>query len=58
MESLILKEYRCDCGKLLLKGHMLHGGVEIKCRGCGKIIKIESLKGYLDMTRPATVIPC
>lgn len=35
METLPLREYRCHCGKLLLKGFLLLGVVEIKCRRCG-----------------------
>jgi phage FluMu protein Com len=32
-----LKEYRCGCGKLLFKGSLFSGTVEIKCRHCRDI---------------------
>lgn len=37
MRAPSLEEYRCNCGKLLFKGHELRGEVEIKCRRCTKI---------------------
>lgn len=39
MES---KEYKCSCGKLLCKGEIFDGDIQIKCRRCGKITKIEN----------------
>lgn len=32
-----LKEYRCPCGKLLFKGSLFKGTVEIKCKHCREI---------------------
>ena len=29
------QEYRCSCGKLLFKGDVVKGCVEIKCKRCG-----------------------
>jgi len=48
------KEYRCECGKLLFKGLLIESEVQIKCRGCGKIISITGEKAdkYLCMTYP------
>lgn len=33
----VLREYRCQCGKLLFKGCLLISLVEVKCRACGRI---------------------
>lgn len=38
MES---REYHCDCGKLLCKGLIFDGEIQIKCKRCGRIKKIE-----------------
>jgi phage FluMu protein Com len=34
-----LAEYRCQCGKLLFKAMPVINVLEIKCRGCGRIIR-------------------
>jgi hypothetical protein len=34
-------EYHCACGKLLCKGEIFDGEIQIKCKRCGKIQKIE-----------------
>ena len=42
--SLIMKEsrdYHCFCGKLLCKGAIFDGEIQIKCKRCGKIQIIE-----------------
>ena len=44
MSTLFLKEQRCECGKLLLKGIFFHATLEIKCKKCGQINKIGSIK--------------
>lgn len=44
MPDFFLKEQRCECGKLLLKGIFFHATLEIKCKKCGKINKIGSIK--------------
>ncbi|MCK9577970.1 Com family DNA-binding transcriptional regulator [bacterium] len=37
-----LKEYRCsNCNKLLFKGSIEEGLIEIKCRGCKNINTIQ-----------------
>ena len=41
MDSMLNKEYRCDCGKLLFKGMLSSGRIEIKCLRCGKILTIS-----------------
>lgn len=38
-----LKEYRCSCGKLLCKGEIFDGEIQVKCKKCGKIQRIENL---------------
>ena len=44
MSALSLNEYRCLCGKLLLKGIFFDGILEIKCKRCGRINKIGRSK--------------
>lgn len=46
MANIFLKEQRCECGKLLLKGIFLQASLEIKCKKCGKISQIGSLKEF------------
>ena len=41
METIPLREYRCECGKLLFKGLLFLGVVEIKCKRCGKMPAME-----------------
>ncbi len=36
-----LHNYYCACGKLLCKGEIFDGEIQIKCKRCGKIQKIE-----------------
>lgn len=38
-----LYEYRCTCGKLLCKGNLIKGVVEIKCRHCREIMKFSEI---------------
>lgn len=44
MDTLFLNEQRCSCGKLLLKGIFFDGQLEIKCKKCGTINKMGSIK--------------
>ncbi len=44
MDTLLLNEQRCKCGKLLLKGIFFDGVLEIKCKKCGVINKIGTSK--------------
>ncbi len=37
MKSNLLVEYRCRCGRLLLKGFLFISFIEIKCKRCGTI---------------------
>ena len=34
-------DYYCTCGKLLCKGAIFDGEIQIKCKRCGRIQKIE-----------------
>jgi len=36
-------DYHCSCGKLLCKGAIFDGEIQIKCKRCGKIQTIEDL---------------
>jgi phage FluMu protein Com len=44
----ILEDYRCTCGKLLFRGLILTGGVEVKCKYCKNIQTIDGLTGKLS----------
>jgi PAS domain S-box-containing protein len=44
MNKLFLNEHRCQCNKLLFKGIVFDGALEIKCKRCGEINKIGSIK--------------
>ncbi|HTE57941.1 MAG TPA: hypothetical protein VK694_04310 [Verrucomicrobiae bacterium] len=37
----LLQEYRCDCGKLLFKGLLVKGIVEVKCKRCQDIKRVS-----------------
>ena len=41
MENPFLKEYRCECKKLLFKGSLSDAVIEIKCKRCGKVNLFE-----------------
>ena len=56
MNSLTLNEYRCRCGKLLLKGLFFNGTLEIKCKRCGEINRIGSTKHLEDDTHYLVII--
>ncbi len=47
IESAILNEYRCECGKLLFKGILSVCKVEIKCKRCGAVKTIVYGNDYL-----------
>lgn len=36
-----IKEYRCTCGKLLCKGLLVIGAIEIKCKRCGSLKRFD-----------------
>jgi PAS domain S-box-containing protein len=44
----ILSEHRCPCGKMLFRGLILTGNVEIKCRFCKALRTIPGLSGDLS----------
>jgi PAS domain S-box-containing protein len=44
----ILEDYRCECGKLLLRGLILTGEIEVKCRYCKRVEVIRGLTGSLS----------
>jgi PAS domain S-box-containing protein len=48
MNSLSLNQFRCKCGKLLLKELVFNGTLEIKCKRCGTINRIENSKHKVD----------
>jgi hypothetical protein len=39
-----LKEYRCECGKLLFKGCLLISLVEVKCKSCGRLMLFRGVR--------------
>lgn len=34
-----LREYRCECGKLLFKGKLVDCIIEVKCRKCHALLR-------------------
>ena len=56
MNTLFFNEHRCACGKLLLKGVFFDASLEIKCKKCGTINKIGSLKLADDATRYLLIV--
>ena len=42
-----LSEYRCTCGKLLFKGALLFSTVEIKCKRCAVVRRIDTAEQEL-----------
>lgn len=42
--------YHCACGKLLCKGEIFDGEIQIKCKRCGKIQKIENVSETAQAT--------
>jgi len=56
MDSLFLSEYRCPCGKLLMKGIFLDGSLEIKCKYCKTLNKIGKIKLKNDKNNYSIII--
>lgn len=42
------RDYHCTCGKLLCKGAIFDGEIQIKCKRCGKIQTIEDFDTIPD----------
>lgn len=42
-----LPEYRCTCGKLLFKGMLQFSTIEIKCKRCGALRRIDTVDAHL-----------
>lgn len=53
--SELLEDYRCACGKLLFRGLLLVGSVEVKCREC-KHVSIASGLVHLSGKDRCTVV--
>ncbi len=49
MRIILENEYRCKCGKLLFKGILFDGSLEIKCRRCGELSRIGQIKHADDL---------
>ncbi|MDD4412631.1 MAG: PAS domain S-box protein [Patescibacteria group bacterium] len=56
MDIFILNEYRCNCGKLLFKGIFFDGTLEIKCKKCGTISKINRVKLIDDVNQYLLIV--
>ena len=44
-ENELLNDYRCMCGKLLFRGLILSGAIEVKCRNCKHITSVDGIVG-------------
>jgi hypothetical protein len=50
MPEINLQDYRCEnCNKLFFKGDIRHAVIEIKCRNCKQISRIECCGGNFDL---------
>jgi len=59
MDTSSLKEYRCTCGKLLFKGHIVLSVIEIKCKRCGTVRLIrETNSGESGSFSFAIILDC
>jgi PAS domain S-box-containing protein len=56
MNTLFLNEYRCQCGKLLLKGLFFDGALEVKCKRCSHIKKLGNITLIKDTDRYLLII--
>ncbi|MFZ2038737.1 MAG: PAS domain-containing protein [Minisyncoccia bacterium] len=56
MTKLFLNEHRCQCNKLLFKGVILDGSLEIKCKRCGRMNEIGSIKSCDDTNNYLLII--
>lgn len=51
-----LKEYRCKgCQKLLFRGWLAEGEVEVKCKSCGRLTSVQESQ-YNEML--CAILPC
>jgi phage FluMu protein Com len=41
MHTLPFAEYRCSCGRLLFKGLVLSGHVQVKCKRCREVVLFD-----------------
>ncbi|MDD5639990.1 MAG: PAS domain-containing protein [Candidatus Pacebacteria bacterium] len=53
MNPWIFREYRCHCGKLLSRGMVIEGMLELRCRHCGRVTEII---GVLNQDDFSTII--
>ncbi len=49
-----LQEFRCECGKLLFKGDLVTGKIEVKCRKCHKLMLVKGAEGTVTKEHFAT----
>lgn len=42
-QGVSLREYRCDCGRLLFRGLLFVSFIEIKCKRCSAIAEFKGL---------------
>ncbi|MFA5841236.1 MAG: Com family DNA-binding transcriptional regulator [Candidatus Paceibacterota bacterium] len=53
MNNIFLNEQRCNCGKLLLKGIFLDATLEIKCKKCGAMNRVDNF--YFDIDKEGII---
>lgn len=56
MSIFLLNEYRCHCGKLLFKGIFFDGTLEIKCKKCGTISRVDRVKLLDDVNQYLLIV--
>ncbi len=54
MHTLPFVEYRCSCGRLLFKGLVLSGHVEVKCKRCSEVVLFDQPRDGLECKEEGT----
>ena len=42
-QGVLLREFRCNCGRLLFRGLLFVSFVEIKCKKCGNVSVFKAM---------------
>ncbi len=56
MNTFSLFDHKCKCGKLLLRGAIFNGLIEIKCKKCGFVNKIDHNKIINDDSHYVSIL--
>lgn len=56
MDTYLIEDYRCSCGRLLFKGMLLGGTIEIKCPRCSRLNRLGTIHLLDDRSRYLLII--